>query len=168
MINFFSEFSKMELKDIFYTLGILFTFSIGLLNYITTLKNRRNVLREHVYKEQFNVFSKLNFEFHKLNCILIKALKVKVNNDVIKENIENIENIFYSNIHILPTKLSFIFKELITLGEDFVVKNDQTNSILLPECYNDFNEKYYVFIKLIVKELGVSELYVENKKLVQK
>ena len=114
------------------------------------------------------MFSKLNFEFHKLNCILIKALKVKIDNNVIEENIQNIENIFYSNVHILPSKLAINLKELIALIGDFVVKNDQTNSILLSECYDDFNEKYYVFIKLIIKELGVSELYVENKKLVQK
>lgn len=95
----------MDLKDILYVLGILATFVLSLLNYITTLKNRRNFLREHFYKEQFNVLGSLNSGFHILNTLLIRALNSEFDLDVINNKVEEIENVFYSNSHLLSSKV---------------------------------------------------------------
>lgn len=158
----------MDLKDVLYALGIIATFVLSLLNYITTLKNRRNFLREHFYKEQFNVLGKLNSEFHVLNNILIGSFKTNPDLEIINQKVKEIESIFYSNSHLLSTKVLTECKEAILIVESFtkIITNDE--KALLDECYSKFNEKYYDILKIIISDLGVSELFTENKSLVKR
>lgn len=158
----------MDLKDTLYALGIIATFVLSLLNYITTLKNRRNFLREHFYKEQFNVLGNLNSEFHDLNTILIKSLKSKADLEIINNKVKEIENIFYSNSHLLSTKVLSEFKEAILIVESFtkIIANDEMT--LLDDCYSKFIQKYSDILKIIISDLGVSELFTENKSLVKR
>lgn len=159
----------MELKDVFYIVGILSTFIIGLLNYLNTTKNRRNFLRELVYKEQFQILGKLNSELHILNLSLIENLKFR--NDLQKNKLKilEIESIIYSNSHLLPTELITKCKELILISEEFLdLLSDELKYSFLNECYDRFNEKYWNLQQSIVKSLGVSELFNENNNLIKR
>ncbi|GAA4765915.1 MULTISPECIES: hypothetical protein [Flavobacterium] len=157
----------MDIKDALYALGIIATLVFSLLNYITTLKNRRNFLREHFYKEQFNVLGSLNSEFHILNSFLIRALKSESDLDVINNKVEEIENIFYSNSHLLSSKVLSECKEAIIIVEKFTDFINKKELDLLDDCYSEFNEKYYSILKIIISDLGVFELFMENKSLVR-
>lgn len=160
----------MEIKDVCYTVGILFTFIIGTLNYAISLKNRRNFLRELIYKEQLTILGKINSEFHILNTFLIKSLKEKkkISYSEIEMKILEIDNILYSNTHLLPTKLFTVWKEILIITDELSNCFDDNNSKLLEECYTKFNDKYYSIIKLIVKDFGINKLYTENKSLFER
>lgn len=157
----------MEIKDICYTVGILLTFAISFLNYLVSLKNRRNFLRELIYKEQLNVIGKINSEFHILNTFLIKSLKArkKISYNEIEIKILEIDNILYSNTHLLPTKLFNVWKEVLIILDEFSNCFDNSDSKALKECYDKFGEKYYSIIILIVKDFGIDKLYLENKSI---
>jgi len=159
----------MEIKDVFYTLGILSTFIIGLLNYINSSKNRRNFLRELIYKEQLNVLGKINSEFHSLNTLLIAFLKAKKKTgyNEIELKILEIDNILYSNTHLLPGKLFGVWKEIEIITDEFLQSSDEINNELLKEHYDKFNERYYNLIKVIVKDFGINKLFSENKALLE-
>ena len=158
----------MEIKDVCYTVGILLTFIIGFLNYLVSLKNRRNFLRELIYKEQLNVMGKINSEFHILNTFLIKSLKTrkKITYNELEMKILEIDNLLYSNTHLLPTKLFVVWKEILVILDEFLDSFDSSESKQLRECYDKFGEKYYSIIKLIVKDFGIDKLYLENKSIV--
>ena len=159
----------MEIKDICYTVGILLTFTISFLNYLVSLKNRRNFLRELIYKEQLNVIGKINSEFHMLNTFLIKSLKTrnKISYNEIEIKILEIDNILYSNSHLLPTKLFNVWKEVLIILDEFSNYFDNFDSKALNECYNKFAEKQYTITKLIVKDFGIDKLYLENKSILK-
>lgn len=158
----------MELKDILYTVGIFATIIVSSLNYIITLKNRRNFLREYFYKEQFTLLGRLNAEFHNLNMLLIKSLKSKIDEDLINQKIEEIQNVFYSNSHLISTKVLTECKEAILIVESLLeVIKSQDSHLLDYDSYYRFNEKYHEILKLIVSDLGVSQLFLENKSLVK-
>ncbi len=50
---------KINYKEFFYVFGVLVTFLISLASLIITVKNRRNGIREHLYKEQLNCIYKI-------------------------------------------------------------------------------------------------------------
>ncbi|MGO4821432.1 MULTISPECIES: hypothetical protein [unclassified Flavobacterium] len=158
----------MELKDGFYILGILSTFIIGLLNYLNTTKNRRNFLRELVYKEQFRIMGQLNSELHQLNLYIIKGFKEVEELQNIKLKIIDIDNLIYSNNYLLPSKLFDELKELISVSEEFVLLVKQEEISTLDSCHDRFSQKYWDVIQSIIKCLGISELFVENNNIIKR
>ena len=56
----------MDLKDWFYLIGILLTFIVSVFSLFVNIKNRRNAIREHLYKEQLTFFLSLSSELHML------------------------------------------------------------------------------------------------------
>ncbi|MBZ4041338.1 hypothetical protein [Flavobacterium hibisci] len=157
----------MEIKDVCYTVGILLTFIIGFLNYLVSIKNRRNFLRELIYKEQLNIVGKINSEFHILNTLLIRSLKArkKISYNEIEMKVLEIDNILYSNTHLLPTKIFNFWKEILVILDEFSNHFDNSDSKVLRECYDKFGDKYYTIIKLVVKDFGIDKLYLENKSI---
>ena len=81
-----------ELKNLFYFFGILTSALISFLSLLITLKNRRNQLRESLYKEQINFASKLSNEFYNIHYDLIRVNKGNESN--IQMATTKIENIF--------------------------------------------------------------------------
>jgi F0F1-type ATP synthase beta subunit len=60
------------------------------------------------------------------------------------------------------------FKEAILIVESFtkIIANDEMT--LLDDCYSKFIQKYSDILKIIISDLGVSELFTENKSLVKR
>ncbi len=99
----------MELKDKIFAIGIIATFLIGIINIAITIKNRKNSLRESLYKEQLIFFSKLMEENFKLHATLIRAHHRKnfleSDNIIINQEIEKMFNTMYSNYHLMTESL---------------------------------------------------------------
>ena len=90
MINHI-EIETENLKDTFYLFGIFSTFIVSIVTLFIAFKNRKNSLRENLYKEQLNFVSKLTSEFYYLHSELTKINNGKeMNQDEIKVKIENI------------------------------------------------------------------------------
>ena len=74
-MEFTFKITSENLKDMFYTFGILTTFILSSVNVYISFKNRKNSLRESLYKEQLSFISKLNSEFYNLHSDLSKLEK---------------------------------------------------------------------------------------------
>ena len=100
MINHI-EIETENLKDTFYLFGIFSTFIVSIVTLFIAFKNRKNSLRENLYKEQLNFVSKLTSEFYYLHSELTKINNGKeMNQDEIKVKIENIFCVMFSNTHL--------------------------------------------------------------------
>ena len=98
--------NKEELKDLIYFFGILISVSISFFSLIITIKNRRNQLRESLYKEQINFASKLSAEFYNIHYDLIRVSKGNESNiQMATTKIENIFDLIFSNSHLISNEL---------------------------------------------------------------
>ena len=98
--------NKEELKDLIYFFGILISVSISFFSLIITIKNRRNQLRESLYKEQINFASKLSNEFYNIHYDLIRVNKGNESNiQMATTKIENIFELIFSNSYLISNEL---------------------------------------------------------------
>ena len=99
-MEFTFKITSENLKDMFYTFGILTTFILSSVNVYISFKNRKNSLRESLYKEQLSFISKLNSEFYNLHSDLSKLEKSQNLQLDTKDKIEIIFGVMFSNTHI--------------------------------------------------------------------
>lgn len=162
----------MELKDWIYSIGLILTFGVSVFSLILNIKNRRNAIREHLYKEQFAYFIKLSEILGRL---------VKCYEDVLLEG-ELLEG-KYSEIE----KLNFSM-ELLTDQNDLIIPNEiisilykvesesrKLESIIFTKSGDIVGEDLEPFYKVydelledIRAFMGVDALSDENKKLYNK
>src|SRR4051812_8088673 len=62
-----ASISNIPIKDLFYLVGIIVTLLLGIKNISILNTNRKNSLRESVYKEQMNFMLKLSDELINLH-----------------------------------------------------------------------------------------------------
>lgn len=76
---------------------------IGLFNYFISIKNRRNSLREHLYKEQFNFFKEIMTAINDLNIKIHSLLNdpSKRSENDFDKLLRNVVNI-YTILEFLP------------------------------------------------------------------
>ena len=97
----------METKDWITLGGILLTLGVSVYSLSINIKNRKNAIREHLYKEQIDFFVKLCKEFTELNN-LIPSLFTKneeFHKEVLKQFFEKasmIDELFESHNYIIP------------------------------------------------------------------
>lgn len=161
----YSEINSENLKDTFYFFGILPTFILSAITVIIAIKNRRNPLRENVYKEQLLFVSKLVTEFYFLHSQMTKINNgIEVDKNGIEEKIEKVFGVMFSNMHIGSNKV--LIKSAETLkSTNLYLKNSDDNTKkdmfkLYFKNYNDLNNT-------IREEMGIDSLSQENEKLLK-
>lgn len=165
-MNLFIDLKSEDLKDIFYTFGILTTFILSSVNLYIVLKNRRNTLRENLYKEQSIFISKIMSEFHNLHSDLSK-LNIDPNLELDPSSkIGVIFDIIFSNAHIGSEDILLKSSETLDTALYFLKKKSADKKA----NYKNFNlyfTKYQNLVNIFRKELGVESLSNENKKLLR-
>jgi hypothetical protein len=157
----------MEIKDYFYIFGILFTFIIGIFNLKISLNNRKNSIREHVFKEQVKIMSELFIQLNKLNKIIDKLIDVpstRIDNNFLEEIIK-VENIVLENKFILPNRVFTLLVEVLDKSityHNIVVSNDRAKIIV---SYKDYYSEFNKFLETIRSSFGIDYLTQENQKL---
>lgn len=154
-----------NLKDIFYSFGIVTTFIIGITTVIITIKNRKNPLRESLYKEQMNFISQLTTQLYVLHSDLTKMNNNhNIDIETTKLKMEKIFDIMFSNTHIASENILLKLTELLSAVQMFLneLNNNAEKSNLNFATY--FN-KYLELVALIRTELGINVLSKENEKL---
>lgn len=160
----YSEISSENLKDTFYFFGILSTFILSAITVIIAIKNRRNPLRENVYKEQLIFVSKLVTEFYFLHSQMTKINNgIEVDIKGLEERIEKVFGVLFSNMHIGSNKIFLKSAETLKSINHYVKNSDDKTKKddmfkLYFKNYNDLNNT-------IRKEMGIDSLSQENKKL---
>ena len=101
-MEIYCQLKPDNFKDWFYMFGIFSTCIMSFITIIITLKNRRNTLREILYKEQIAFSSTLITELYELHSILTKLYHGDQNIELltIMNQVETIFGIIFSNSHI--------------------------------------------------------------------
>ncbi len=157
----------MESKDWFYIIGIAVSVILGFFNLYFLKINRRNALREHLYKEQLNLCLKLPEKFSVLSNLFYDCSRTIITNDQIKDDMDKL----LAEIELLTEQAEIIMPdELITQ----LTKTELLASRLSVEAFEDrltkerikeFHYAYFDLTDLIREHIGVDKLSLENKKM---
>lgn len=162
----------METKDWIYTVGLVLTFGISAVSLYVTVKNRKNAIREHLYKEQLAFFLKFQNEFAVVMHLFDEL------SDKPKDNKDTFQMCLY-RIH----QLDILFS-----GSDILVPNDLYNlmSRSVGDCYkfhalllqkgeavteaemDSFIDRFFDTEDEVREFIGVDKLSKENRKLIGK
>lgn len=152
----------MNLKDIFYVVGIISAFIIGATNIYIALKNRRNSLRENIYKAQLNFISDLLKQFYLLHHDLTRLSSNKAINENPRDKIESIFKTSFSNMHLSSEQTLNQISETLNKSLDFINCKDSTEK---EQKFQDYFRNFRSLISLLRKELGTDPLSTENQLL---
>ncbi len=158
----------MELKDIFYTVGILVTMIVSIIALLVNIKNRRNGMREHLYKEQMKFFTQLAQEIYVVNELLSN---ISVATIITEEQVEKLEAA-YDKVDLLTETYDFITPDEIlsklyllhSAWHEIVIKLIKAESIT-KENISKFKQIFWDLTEDIREHLGVDKLSDENRRI---
>ena len=158
----------METKDWITLGGILLTLSISVYSLVINIRNRKNAIREHLYKEQINFFLKLGKEFTELNNELYSYTNNIDLNKTVSERylkgIDQIDSMFESHNYIIPNELYLLISKTISLAFKLTYYNPYSE--LDKKAKEIFDEAYSRMEDEIREFIGVDYLSEENRKLI--
>lgn len=157
----------MNTKEILYVVGFISTFTISLLSLYISQKNRRNALREHLYKEQISFFLKLVTSLNILNREIDSVFNVieKNNQNRYHEILEEIANVFYDHEFIIPSEISLKIKHIIVESNKFYLSITQGDRGERNDSYLSYYNKYDNLIDSVKSLIGTDTLSSENRRL---
>ena len=160
------ELRPENLKDIFYLFGIFSTFIISVVTIIIAVKNRKNTLRESLYKEQLNFIGKLTTEFYHLHADLTRIKNGKETSRIdISAKIENVFGVMFSNTHIGSDKMLIKASDTLNSVNEFLKNNEEKNTEMAKENFETYFKNYKELTNIMRNELGVNSLSKENESL---
>lgn len=157
----------MEIKDVFFSVGIVFTLIVSLFTLSLGFKNRRNTLREHLYKEQIIFFSRFLFNVNKLNFEiegLINNPDKRIHNDFY-EKLDMVSNEYYNFEFLLTDEISGLINNLIFKANKFYTCFLGLNNDRINRTYSEYFDSYSSMLEYVKEFIGTNELSRENKVL---
>ena len=157
----------MEAKEWVYLSGIIISLILGGINLYFTLINRRNALREHIYKEQLAIFMKLPEKFSGLLDLFYDSSRVDKIDQTINDKMEKILDDIYlltEQAEILsPNELVLLMTKTYTLGNNLSLKALKVK--IVSEDIKEYQDSYFELTDLIREHLGIDKLSNENRKM---
>lgn len=154
----------IETKDLFYIIGISSTILIGLMNYFISIKNRRNSLREHLYKEQFIFFKEIMTAINNLNIeiqSLINDSSKRSENDFDKL-LKDVVDIYTILEFLPPEDIRGNCHDLIFKANQYYMSFLTSKFELYSKSYNTYYEAYSRLVNSIQGYVGTKNLSREN------
>ncbi|POR21564.1 hypothetical protein BWK57_09660, partial [Flavobacterium columnare] len=139
-----------NLKDIFYLFGIFSTFIISVVTVFIAIKNRKNSLRENLYKEQLNFVAKLTAEFYYLHSDLTKISHgTEKNQKETGNKIENIFGVMFSNTHLGCDNILNKASETLNSVNDYLKNAEEKNLETTNEKFETYFKNYKELINIM-------------------
>lgn len=161
-----TEIKPESLKDTFYLFGIFSTFIISVVTIIIAIKNRKNQLRENLYKEQLNFIGKLTTEFYHLHADLTKIKNgAEISKIEIGAKIENVFGVMFSNTHIGSDKILKKASSTLNCVNEFLKNIEEKNTEMTRENFGAYFKNYKELTNIMRNEMGVHSLSKENEML---
>lgn len=159
------EFFVSNLKDIFYVIGILSAIIVGGVNIKLALKNRKNVLREHLYKEQLVFIAKLNSNLSELQSLLLHYTPSHEEELNIMKVIDETYKILFGYSHIAADSIMRDASAFLTVVTEHLEtqKNNENRT-----GYEKFEQAYLSVTSTLRHEVGLKSLSKENENLIKK
>jgi hypothetical protein len=157
----------MDIKDTLTLIGIILVLTIGLINIAITVKNRRNAIREHIFKEQISVHYKLLSLISQLNNEadnLLNSESKRHENDfeLIREKIQDV---FYENEFILENETISLIQKLLKQSIHSYIALISLDKEKAEKAYHLYYESYFDLLKFTRNTFGIDTLSKENKNL---
>jgi hypothetical protein len=135
---------------------------------IITIKNRKNQLRENLYKEQLNFIGELTTEFYHLHADLTKKKNdIEISNVEISAKIENVFGVMFSNTHIASDKILIKATSTLNCVNEFLKNIEEKNTEMMRENFEAYFKNYRELTNIMRNEMGVHSLSKENEKLLK-
>lgn len=153
-------------KDIFYIISILATLLFSIINLFYLIKNRKNPLREHVYKEQLVAASKLISAFHRLNTEISRIFNAReFTGEDFQNSAANVGEALYQYEHIMIDEIITLANEVVTGSENFLIAIADGDREKISLSYEEYFKNYFLLIQLLRDTFGIDELSKENQSL---
>jgi len=153
-------------RDIIYILAISITALLSIINLYYTVKNRKNPLREHVYKEQLLGVGKIMAAFYQLNNEISRIFNAKeVQNDNLQVLIEKVGESIYQYEHIMIDEIITLANEVVTQSDSFFIAISSGKLEEINLNYDNYFKSYFSLIQLLRDTFGIDELSKENQSL---
>jgi hypothetical protein len=163
----------MDYFKLFTVIGIAFSIGLGLCNVWISLSNRRNAIREHLFKEQIDFLKKFSaqlvlvvylFEDIEFNEQMTDGIEKKLDIEI-----NRLDRLFDEHVLILPTLGMF---DLLAKVLD---NAQQLHSVLIEKSgevdervFERFYDTYYIAIEKVRDYYQVEELSKETLSLSQR
>jgi hypothetical protein len=162
----------MEIKDWIYSFGLILTFGVSVFSLILNIKNRKNAIREHLYKEQMSFFFKLSNEFAHVYKLFEDIWIEQTFNDsqdiLLETHLNNIHTLIDTHDFIIPNQIySTINQTIESLNDLYKLVIDKDRKITDKEL-NKYSDMHSNLVEDIREFAGVDELSEENKRLYNK
>jgi hypothetical protein len=159
----------MTLFQILTIIGIVATTVLGLFNLFISLKNRRNSLREHVFKEQLTFLLELRQELAKLEVSLEGLNKPWADNKLVAQNViaclNKLDELELSKNILLPDNLYLSTTKFITTAFKFANKVIQNPSLITKEEEKSFMNEILALEEEFREHIGLDKLTEENRRV---
>lgn len=164
--------TDMETKDLMYGIGLLLTFGASIASLVISIKNRKNALREHLYKEQMAFFMKFTSEFsdvgNLIDDIAEEQMFSKKQDDELEVLQNNIHRLLDIHDFIVPDEIYSSINDVIHKLGDLHSLAIRSNGKIKDEDVDLYFNSYFNMVEDIKLFAGVDELSEENKSLYQK
>ena len=157
----------METKDLITFIGVISALILGIINLIYIVKNRRNSIREHLYKEQIANTYKIFEKFSQLNQEIDSVLN---NPDKRQKNeVEDIQsetsNLIYSLEFLMSNDFLKLSNETLKEITNFYLEYLSNDKDRTANAYKIYYDKYYDLVKLTREQFGIETLTKDNETL---
>lgn len=160
----------MSLFQIFTIIGLVFTVSLGVFNLIISFKNRRNALREHVFKEQIMVLLGMMRKISILENIVEDLNREWSDNKQLSQAFMNemnaLDEIQSSNSILLPHNLYLAMNEfskfLYSYSKNVFAEPDKITS----DEKKKFSHAVFELEEKFREHIGLDELTEENRRII--
>jgi hypothetical protein len=157
----------MELKDLITFIGVISALTLGIVNLIYLVKNRRNSIREHLYKEQIANTYKIFERFTKLNQEIDSVFNnsEKRQNNKVEDLQSETSNFIYSLEFVMSNDFLALSNDALKEITKFYLECLSTDKERTTNAYKNYYDKYYELVKLTREQFGIETLTKENETL---
>lgn len=157
------EWILSNLRDLFYSLGIIATLIISTIHLKLAWKNRKRGFQEHLYKEQLKSISDLTQHLQEVHTEMMELNAGVGNKTVVIQNIKNVSKVIYSNSHILQTGILAEARKILDSAIKFT---KGLNTDFKEDLFAEYENQYITFLNKVRDEIGLPSLSEEIKKIV--
>ncbi len=158
----------METKDWLYAIGIISTLAVSLIALVINIRNRRNAIREHLYKEQMKYFHDLFRNLNEINNTFYEVVRLGLNEEIyqgldalMEKTYDHIE----ANDFITPDPLFKPINTALKSADDLFSETIKAKGKLTKEEIKPSQSHYFELVEEVREFLGIDKLSEENLKL---
>lgn len=157
----------MEIKDAIYIIVILGTLIISIVSLRINLRNRRNGMREHLYKEQMTYFIALSKELHLLSETFLKVelngVLTEAEDKQIDAVFETIDTLTEGHEIITPEEIRTSLRKVFRIA--YAINLKVIKGPISIEDMKLYNEAIFELSDKMSEHLGIDRLSDENRLL---